>query len=440
MCSPVYHNHAEAAKNTLVRDRRKRWFFKLQESAIYIKDDMQDLTPASVSKNILTKRQWRHYYLLIGKTGLISLEIAVREKKTGTIALHYDCLVVGAGPAGAAAARFLAKSGLRVLVVERRKLPRYKICSGLIMQRSQHLVEESFGSPPEEVFCRPGRIKGARICPAGDALQDAPVEKRLTWNVWRSTFDYWLIHQSGAEVWDGHGLTGLRQTGTTIQADIVKPDKGLVHVDASYVIGADGGRSRIRRLLDPAFDQQIRWTVFVQAYCFGTINLDKEYFYMFFDPSLKSFYTWLNFKDDYLVYGVGVPSGESPGAYFESSTQYLKRTFALEVKKIVRKTACMATDMGISSNFFLGSNRVLLAGEAAGFMNMFGEGISSALATGRIAAEAVYEAATSGVDVLPTYTRLAEPERRHTIESWKLATMLPGLNFRKRGSKEMNHE
>jgi len=159
---------------------------------------------------------------------------------------------------------------------------------------------------------------------------------------------------------------------------------------------------------------------------------------MFFDPSLKSFYTWLNFKDDYLVYGVGVPTGESLGSYFESSTEYLRRTFGLEVKKIVRRTGCLATDMGISGNFRLGSGRVLLAGETAGFMNMFGEGISSAIATGRMAAEAVCEAITSGLDVLPIYTRLAESEQRYTTESWKLANMVPGINFRKRGSGVMH--
>jgi flavin-dependent dehydrogenase len=356
----------------------------------------------------------------------------VREKKTGTSARQYDCLVVGAGPAGAAAAQFLKKNGLRVLVLERRKLPRYKICSGLVMERAQGLIEEDFGSPPDEVFCRSGLIKGARICLAGDALQDAPVEKRLTWNVWRSAFDYWLICQSRAEVWDEHRLIGFRQTGEAVQVDIAKPDKGLLQVEASYMIGADSGRSRVRRLLDPAFDNQIHWSVFVQAYCLGTINLDQEYYYMFFDPSLKSFYTWLSSKDDYLVYGVGVPSGESPGPYLESSTAYLRRTFGLEVNKIARKTACMATDMGISNNFCLGSNRVLLAGEAAGFMNMFGEGISSAIATGRLAAEAICEAITSGQDVLPIYARLAAPEQRYTTDSWKLANMVAGINFRKR--------
>ena len=366
--------------------------------------------------------------------GRSNKEIAVPEKKTETIARQYDVLIVGAGPAGAAAARFLVKNGLRVLILERRKLPRYKICSGLVMERAQNLIEESFGSPPDEVFCRPGRIKGARICLAGNSLQDAPAEKRLIWNVWRSAFDHWLIRQSGAEVLDEHRLIGFRQTDKMVRVNIVKPDKGILQVEASYLIGTDGGRSRVRRLLDRAFDNQIHWTVFVQAYCFGSINLDQEYYYMFFDPFLKSFYTWLNFKDDYLVYGVGTPSGESPESYFENSTEYLRRTFGLEVKKIVRKTGCMATNMGISGNFRLGSGRVLLAGEAAGFMNMFGEGISSAIATGRVAAEAVCEAVTSGLDVLQIYTRLAESEQRYTTESWKLANMVLGMNFRKRGS------
>ena len=89
------------------------------------------------------------------------------EKKTETIARQYDVLIVGAGPAGAAAARFLVKNGLRVLILERRKLPRYKICSGLVMERAQNLIEESFGrtrpaSPSTRAAARPWRISGGK--------------------------------------------------------------------------------------------------------------------------------------------------------------------------------------------------------------------------------------------------------------------------------------
>ena len=46
------------------------------------------------------------------------------------MALIYDAIVVGAGPAGAILAYLLGKSGLRVLLLEKANLPRYKTCGG----------------------------------------------------------------------------------------------------------------------------------------------------------------------------------------------------------------------------------------------------------------------------------------------------------------------
>lgn len=42
----------------------------------------------------------------------------------------YDCVIVGAGPAGGSAAYHLAKRGRSVLVLEKDPLPRYKPCGG----------------------------------------------------------------------------------------------------------------------------------------------------------------------------------------------------------------------------------------------------------------------------------------------------------------------
>ena len=48
--------------------------------------------------------------------------------------LDYDVIVVGAGPAGSAAAKKCAERGFKTLVLEKRKLPRDKViifnCSG----------------------------------------------------------------------------------------------------------------------------------------------------------------------------------------------------------------------------------------------------------------------------------------------------------------------
>jgi flavin-dependent dehydrogenase len=59
---------------------------------------------------------------------------------------------------------------------------------------------------------------------------------------------------------------------------------------------------------------------------------------------------------------------------------------------------------------------------------MFGEGISSALATGLLAAQAIKEAETKGSEkgVLEIYTELTRQERRETLASWKLANRIAG--------------
>ena len=48
----------------------------------------------------------------------------------------WDVVVVGAGPAGAVVARELALSGVTVLLVDRRRFPRNKVCGGCLSART----------------------------------------------------------------------------------------------------------------------------------------------------------------------------------------------------------------------------------------------------------------------------------------------------------------
>ena len=55
---------------------------------------------------------------------------------------EYDVVIAGSGPSGAAAAKGLVNEGLSVLVLEKKRLPRYKICSGIIFKKSLDITEK----------------------------------------------------------------------------------------------------------------------------------------------------------------------------------------------------------------------------------------------------------------------------------------------------------
>jgi flavin-dependent dehydrogenase len=60
----------------------------------------------------------------MAKSGMMPLDRAARDP--------WDVIVIGAGPAGALSATLLARAGLKVLLVERRALPRHKVCGGCL--------------------------------------------------------------------------------------------------------------------------------------------------------------------------------------------------------------------------------------------------------------------------------------------------------------------
>ena len=115
----------------------------------------------------------------------------------------YDVIVIGAGPTGSTAAKVLADKGLHVLLVERHKLPRYKSCSGVLIQKTMDLVQRYCGQAvPLSATCTPIENRGMIF--TDDKGREFRFEQGGL-NVWRSSFDNWLMEQaaaSGAEVRD----------------------------------------------------------------------------------------------------------------------------------------------------------------------------------------------------------------------------------------------
>src|SRR6476661_5644575 len=118
---------------------------------------------------------------------------------------EHDAVIIGAGPAGAAAAAVLAEHGRRALVLEREKFPRYHIGESLLpftFQPLQRLglIEKMKGS----AFIKKYSVQF--VSPSGKASQPFYFFDRYdretvaqTWQVLRSEFDQMLVDNARAK-------------------------------------------------------------------------------------------------------------------------------------------------------------------------------------------------------------------------------------------------
>ncbi len=120
----------------------------------------------------------------------------------------YDVAVVGAGPAGATAARELARAGHTVLLLERQRIPRYKTCAGGVTVRAAKLLDFDISSVVERV------VHGGRI---SYKLQ-RPIERRypepVCYMVMRDRFDGFLARKAGEA--GAHLAEGVRVASVTV--------------------------------------------------------------------------------------------------------------------------------------------------------------------------------------------------------------------------------
>ena len=74
--------------------------------------------------------------------------------------------------------------------------------------------------------------------------------------------------------------------------------------------------------------------------------------------------------------------------------------------------------MSLTNNFVFGERRVLVTGQAAGFLNMMAEGMSCAMHSGAIAGESIVESFTRNRDANAVYDHLVQSERTRTVDQW----------------------
>jgi flavin-dependent dehydrogenase len=329
----------------------------------------------------------------------------------------YDVVIVGSGPAGAGAAKALSGSGLETLIVERDKLPRYKMCSGILFPSSRKFVTDHFGELPGELLCRPEQIRGNRVFATIDSpVMDVPFSvfdegedlEEEGFNTWRSDLDFWLCSQTEADFVGDCRFDDFTREGKEYVVNLRHLGE-RTSIRAKYLIGADGTLSRVRRSAFPGFEKSVGLVPNYEEIYEGKIDLEPGWLYLFMDRSLTGYFATVFHKDDKVVVVTGVRQRESVKDYFATFRSHLEKDHGLIVKSEVARHGIVLTDMSAKENYCLGSDHLLLAGEAGGFLRG-GEGITSSLVSGKAAGEAVLESAETGKPAVEHFRDLAFEE------------------------------
>ncbi|NJB83291.1 NAD(P)/FAD-dependent oxidoreductase [Wenyingzhuangia aestuarii] len=326
----------------------------------------------------------------------------------------FDVAVVGSGPSGASAAFHLAKAGLKTVILEKETLPRYKVCGGGFVYRGRKNMPFDISEVVDIEFNKIDIYMGKKLHFVTERKE--PIVSL----VMRDIFDNLIVKKGqelGVELIEGCKVTKIEKKDDVVELETTQ---GLV--SAKYVIAADGVYSQVAKMagwekdtrnLIPALEYEIE----VNDADFE--RLSKE---IRFDiDAIPAGYGWCFPKEKHLSIGVGAILKEDRKIK-EYCADYIKFLGIEEIISIEKHGYQIPVTPRLDG--FV-KNNVFLIGDAAGFADpLTAEGISNAIYSGKLVAEAIAEAGDDSEKAAKTYTDIIEstimPE---LLTSMKLAKL-----------------
>jgi geranylgeranyl reductase family protein len=321
-----------------------------------------------------------------------------------------DVIVVGAGPAGATTAFYLAQSGLDVLLLEKSRFPREKVCGdGLTPRAVKALVGMGIKVGEQDGWVR---NKGLRVIGAGLRLE-------MPWPELSSYPGYGLVRtrhdmdealarraeQAGARLLEGVTVTGpVRHERTgRITGVVARPEGGDERrYAARVVVAADGNSSRLSVAMGLRKRDDRPLGVAVRTY-YKSPRHDDDYLESWLDlwdgDRLLPGYGW--------IFGMGDGTSNVGLGLLNTSAAFGHTDYHALLRKWLKG---MPADWGFTEEnrtapirgaaLPMGFNRtphyhqgLLLVGDAGGMVNPFnGEGIAYAMESGEILARTITQA------------------------------------------------
>ena len=311
-------------------------------------------------------------------------------------------VIVGAGPAGSAAAIDLVRKGIKVILLDKAVFPRDKCCGDGLTTDALRILDQ-LGLSPESitnwnavtdaVIYSPKGRKATLPLPSGKG-QFAAIAPRVE-------LDYQLVNlavDEGAELLSPLGFSDLEQFEDHLK---ILTTNGTT-ILARYLIAADGMWSSVRKATNSGIEKyRGYWHAFRQY--FSNTGPTAQHLTVWFEPDLLPGYVWL-FPLPGQRANVGFGILRDHNHRVKDMGRLWKDILARpHVREVLGK---QATPEGTHKawpiptrmpEFKLSDKRVLFTGDAIGVADpMTGEGIAQALRSGRLAASALIKSGPLG--------------------------------------------
>lgn len=349
-----------------------------------------------------------------------------------------DVAVVGAGPAGAAAATELARDGREVLLIDKATFPRDKICGDGLTALALRQLEE-LGLVPDAVESWQWTDKCWVRSPSGRIAEfPLPTEQGHHAAVAsRRDLDAALVDlavAAGAELAAGCRVGAADESSDSVTLDVEE----LGRVNAKWVIAADGMWSPMRKHLGVAPEgYRGEWHAFRQ-YASGVTGPAAEDMFVFFEADLLPGYFWsFPLRNGRANVGFGIARGG------KVAVPAMKALWADLLERDHIRSA-IGSDAELEGTHrawpiparvddaLAATDRVMFAGDAVGACDvMTGEGIGQALLTGRLAAQAIVDN-NGSADTTSDYTSRMRSE---LVADHKMSSILVRALKHRKGAR-----
>ena len=367
----------------------------------------------------------------------------------------FDTIVIGGGPAGSSASALLAERGLRVVVLEREKFPRYHIGESLLPFTSFPLKRLGLlEKMRQSAFVKKHSVQF--VSQSGKASQPFYFSTRYepdvaqTWQVLRSEFDQMLIDNArskGAQVLEETTVKELiQEDGRTLGVRAQSKSGQLLEFRAPMTLDCSGREAFVPtrlnwRVREPKLNKVAVWTYYRGAK--RDAGIEEGATTVAYVPE-KGWFWYIPQHRDMISVGV-----VAEGKYLtRDGVREPRDIFNREIEQnlwIKDHLAC-GTQVGqhfITSEYsfrsrYSASDGLLLAGDSFGFLDpVFSSGVMLALKSGTMAADAIYaarEAQDFSAERFTEYSRFLR-EGLENMRKLVYAFYDPNFSFRKLTNK-----